>query len=174
MQDLENGLDPNSPQPFCTFSCPSTAFHLMRDHNFKRMNVDEAAMKFQIPDLRAALADYMTHVQHSNTLCAIGGRHLAPINAQLPFSHLEIWTHIHLQSKSFHAPHAPLSPRIIFAAPACDQWPLGHHDAVIVNTDISHKWPQSGIQGICVSISMGNLKLMRSSRTPCCRTSAHL
>ena len=144
-KDLTSGLCPTAPQPFRTFSYSNIALHLTRDPNFKRMSVDEAAIKFQIPDLRGALGDYIS--RYSNSTYPIGGRHGSPPNCHLPFSLLEIWTHLRLQAKTYYSPHQVLPPNTIHATPPCDKWPLGHHDTVIVNTDPAYEWPRSGIQG---------------------------
>lgn len=58
---LRAGKFPNAPRPYRTFTSGdgTTAFHLHRDHVGHRLTVDEAAAKFQLPDLKDALQYYL-------------------------------------------------------------------------------------------------------------------
>ena len=147
-QDLLDGGHPNAPLPFRTFSRLDVAFHLTQDPSFRRLTVDGAVSLFQLPDLRAAIADYLFRAKDQPMIFNIGGRHTTPRDTALPFTHLEVWTHVRIQSKAFHRPHDVLPARTVHAAPACNKWKMGHHDTVIVNTIDGHEWPHSGIRGI--------------------------
>lgn len=146
-EDLLGGDQPNALRPFRTFSCPHTAFHLTRNPSFKRMTVDEAAKRFQLPDLRAAIADYLTRTEERPALFLIGGRRAAAPDCTLPFSLLEVWTYIRLQTRAYYRPHNVLPARTIHAAPPCDKVPIGRRDTVIFQTDKDCRWPYSGIEG---------------------------
>ena len=54
---------PLTPLPLQTFSTESTTFHLNRCPDLGPLTVDEAAIKFKIPDLRSEIADYICHMQ---------------------------------------------------------------------------------------------------------------
>lgn len=137
------------PIPLRTFSTSRTAFHLTRDSSFKRMLVDDVASKFEIPDLREALADYIHRTESSNShlVTSVGGRRSAIKGCWLPFTHLEVWRKVRLQSKPYHFPHNPLPAKTINASPPESEWTFGRHDAVIANLDPSCEWPYSGLQG---------------------------
>ena len=76
-----------------------------------------------------------------------GGRRHSSQGCTLPFTHVEVWNRVRLQSKSYHAPHDPLPAHTINAYPASSEWPLGRFDSVLVNNDPSKEWPLSGLAG---------------------------
>ena len=85
--------------------------------------------------------------QSSGHLDSFGGRcHIYP--GKLPVSRLHIWKKLRLQTTSYHFPHDKLAPYTINAAPPMAMWPHGLHDLAIFNTDLSKKWPQSGLHGM--------------------------
>ena len=57
---LQQGSFPLTPLPLWTFVSAETALHLGRDPNYSRMAVDDAAEKFDLPNLHGALAHYLT------------------------------------------------------------------------------------------------------------------
>jgi hypothetical protein len=146
-KQLQKGDFPTAPIPyrFFTDASLSAAFHITRKSTFKLMTIDEVAFKFDIPDLRAALSDYLSRYQGMQPL-SIGGRRSAAANCELPFDKLRVWPKVQIQSRSFHRQDI-LQPRTAFASPPMDTWPMGRHNAVIVNTDTVQKWPQSGLKG---------------------------
>jgi hypothetical protein len=101
---------------------------------------------YNLPDLQPALSEYLSRMTIGH-IDAIGGRRVARDNSPLPFSELEIWTKVHIQSKSYHYPHDVLPPQTVNAAPLSHEWPLGHYDSVIVNVDPVKEWPFSGLEG---------------------------
>ncbi|RDB30301.1 hypothetical protein Hypma_007131 [Hypsizygus marmoreus] len=166
---LQNGDYPAAPFPFRTLSSsPNTAFHLTRDPQYKRMLIDDAATTFGLPDLRLALSDYLhrTNMSDNGFITSIGGRRTS--HEELPFTHIQVWTRVRLQSKAYHHPHRPLPPKTINASPPSDTWPLGCYDGVLVNTDPSQVWPYSGIQGHTVA----QLRLIMRIISPHPRTQA--
>ncbi|KAF5329324.1 hypothetical protein D9619_008912 [Psilocybe cf. subviscida] len=151
--------------PLRTFVSPQmrTAFHFKRDPSFKRMSVDEVAIKFAIPDLRAALGDYvrLAQAQPGNLhISALGGRRLSGLDCRLPFHQLEVWERVFLQTKSFYAPYNVQEQSTVNAMPTNNdpnqqkaanpnkrKWIHGRHDTVIVNLNTDYQWPYSGLQG---------------------------
>lgn len=140
------------PRPLRTYqSSKNVVFHLTRDPSLGRLTVDEAAAKFGLPDLRAALGDYVTWLATGQNREVVnrtigGRRHSAP-NCSLPFTHVEVWNRVRLQTRSYHTPNAPLPAHTINAYPPSADWPLGRYDSVLINYDPSAEWPRSGLTG---------------------------
>jgi hypothetical protein len=86
---LSRNVTPSTPLPLRTFHTETTAFRLNRLPSLRKVTVDEIATKFKIPDLRAALADYIRRARdlHS-TIFKIGQRRTSPLDTDLPFTHL--------------------------------------------------------------------------------------
>jgi hypothetical protein len=145
---LHAGGDPRAPFPFRTFSHAHVAFHLNRDASFKQMTVDEVADRFNLPDLRPSLADFMQcTIKEKPSLYQVGGRRKATSGCPLPFDKLEVWSSFRIQTKSYHDLQKVLPPQTVMASPPSDEWPLGRYDAVLVNTGPNMQWPWSGIKG---------------------------
>ncbi|KAG1722450.1 uncharacterized protein EDB91DRAFT_1256069 [Suillus paluster] len=66
--DLINGVHPQAPHPYQTFSTSINAYHLSYDPTLTKMTVDKAAENFSLPDLRPAVSDHLNqvdaHVDH--------------------------------------------------------------------------------------------------------------
>jgi hypothetical protein len=144
---LQRGLYPRAPLPYRTVVHGETALHLARDPTMKTMAIGDIIDKFSLPDLRGALADFLDRVNNGQPL-KIGGRRAADTNSPLPFDHLQVWTKMQLQNRSYHAPHHILPPQTINALPPSEAWTSGRHDVVLVNTDGSKVWPHSGLEGV--------------------------
>jgi hypothetical protein len=115
----------------------------MYKHHSLEMLVDT----YGIPDIPAAFANYF-HRINTGHYHVIGGRRPAClITSSLPFSAINVWTSIRVQSKSFHHPHDPLLPQTIHASPPSPDWPYGRYDPVIISADPSAQWPHSGLKG---------------------------
>jgi hypothetical protein len=142
---LEQGMYPHSPLPHRTFVRGRTALHLQRDP-VMRLTIDDAVSKFNLPDLRGALADFFRHGGDNPPV--VGGRRTANADTQLPFDDIQIWTKFRLQNHAYHPPHNILSAQTVNASPPVESWTFGHSDVVLVNTDSSHVWPSSGLKGI--------------------------
>ncbi|KAF9456576.1 hypothetical protein BDZ94DRAFT_1302461 [Collybia nuda] len=123
----------------------NTALHLSRDPAMK-LSVDCAMETFKLPDLCAALTDFITRFKDNDSL-TIGGRRVARVDAQLPFDDIQIWTKLQLQNCSYHAPHNVLPPQTINVLPPLDSWTFGRSDTVLINSDRSKIWPMSGMEG---------------------------
>ncbi|KAH9159458.1 hypothetical protein EDB89DRAFT_2117806 [Lactarius sanguifluus] len=128
---LKQGLYPRALRPFRTVVNGNTALHLSRDPTMKAMSVEDAMAKFNLPDLRGALARLLDPIQ-------IGGRRVANRNSSLPFQNIQVWTKLQLQGRSYYAPNRVLSPQTVNASPPSESWPCGHDNKV---------WPYSGLEG---------------------------
>ncbi|KAG2106248.1 uncharacterized protein F5147DRAFT_653992 [Suillus discolor] len=81
------------PLPLHTFVIGRMAFHLTYSPSIRSISVNNAAIKFGLPDLRLAIADFLhreaTHGQ--NHVHTIGGARRAGPTASLPFDKIQIW-----------------------------------------------------------------------------------
>jgi hypothetical protein len=148
-QKLQMGEIPQAPLPYRTVSgTTNSAFHLSWDACFTRMSIDDAASKYQLPDLHPALSDYVSRTGNGEGFVSlIGGRCIAQGGGKLPFDQLEIWTRVRLQGKAYHYPHNVLPPQTVNASPPSSEYPHGSCDSIVVNIDSTAKWPQSGLHG---------------------------
>lgn len=137
------------PLPLRTFTAGWTAFHLAYCPSIRTITIDDAALKFGLPDLRPALADFLsheaTHGQHY--VHSIGGGRRAGPHAQLPFENLQVWFKVRLQNTDFHEISDIQPAQTLNCVPPGDTWPCGHFDSVVANTEAGFSWPTSGLQG---------------------------
>jgi hypothetical protein len=151
--------DPPSrtPRPLRTFSTLSTSFHLTHRANKTRMTIDDAALKFNLPDLRPALADYVqrvktnTHFQHK-----IGGRRIAAAASVLPFTDIQVWHSVRVQMPVINDALQVMSPETVHTCPPCKEWPFGRYDPVLLSDDLDAVWPGCGITGMLFSSVLAN------------------
>lgn len=149
---LRQGLYPHSPVPFRTIVQGNTALHLTRDPTMKTMSIEAVMEMFNLPDLRGALADYLTQANINKHPFKIGGRRIGNTNSPLPFDSLQVWTKVQVQNRSYFPPHHVLPPQTINASPPSDSWTFGRSDVVLINTDNGKFWPQSGLEGCTVQL----------------------
>ncbi|KAG1792929.1 uncharacterized protein HD556DRAFT_1444008 [Suillus plorans] len=137
------------PLPLCSFVIGRIAFHLGYDPSIRNISVDDVALKFNLPDLRPALSDFLHHEASSERdhIHAIGGPRRAGPNAVLPFEKVQVWFKLRLQDTEFHDVHNIRPAQTINCAPSSEPWTHGHYDSIIVNTEAEHSWPTSGLQG---------------------------
>lgn len=96
---LSRGCIPSAPTPCRTFSTATTAFHLALKPSL-RMSIDEAANKFNLPDLRPALCKYFRHLATSLPHTVSGIRSCKAFN--LPSERIQIWYRIHVQQMCYY------------------------------------------------------------------------
>ena len=88
---LSMNITPSTPLPLHTPCTETTVFQLNFHPSLSSVSVNEAAIKFKLPDLRPALSDY---IQRSRDLRSptlkIGQQRLSPPDAVLPFTHLRV------------------------------------------------------------------------------------
>ncbi|CAA7259005.1 unnamed protein product [Cyclocybe aegerita] len=131
---LKRGLLSTASQPPRTHrSAENVVFHLRHDPSFKRLFIDEVA--------QSSSGAPQFHIS------AVGGHRFAQKDCQLPFTHVEVWEKVRLQTTAYHDPHPILPPITINAAPLSEAWPHGNFDQAIFNMDPSQKWPNSGLNG---------------------------
>jgi hypothetical protein len=139
------------PHPLQTFQfSKNVVFHLTHDPNFSRMTVKGAATQFSLPDLWAALGDYMIWLARQNHEVfnrTIGRQHRSVPDCNLPFTHIKIWNHIWLQTRSYHTLNVPLPGTSSHhkCISTVNWMALGRYDPVLVNHDPSEEWLQSGL-----------------------------
>jgi Plavaka transposase len=144
------GANQSSLQPPRTYQCAENiVYHLIRDPFYSKKTIAEAAQLYNIPDLPAAIGNFILHITSDPTnghINSVGGRRHIHRDS-LPVSHLQIWKKARIQMTTYHHPHSKLTPYTINAAPPSSAWPYGQFDSVIFNIDPSKKWPQSGLLG---------------------------
>jgi hypothetical protein len=139
---------PNAVTPSRTFVASSTAFHLNRDPNIRRLSVDEVAGLFKLPDLRPSLADHIQRIRDDKPkFHNMAGRRNALADCELPVDKLQVWYRVRMQSKSYHDPNKVLPPQTVNSSPPSGINEFGQYDTVLVNIDPSKIWPKSGLHG---------------------------
>jgi len=77
----------------------------------------------------------------------IGGRPCkAPTNAELPFTDIQVWFKLRLQTTEIHT-NTVLPAQTVFASLPKGEWKCGHYDSVVVNINDTKVWPTSGLEG---------------------------
>ncbi|KIL54380.1 hypothetical protein M378DRAFT_182564, partial [Amanita muscaria Koide BX008] len=142
---LQQGLYPHSPLPLRTLVQANTALHLTRDPTMT-MSIEDVMTRFNLPDLRRALADFLSRVNNKGSF-HIGGRRTSDINSPLPFDNLQVWTKVQVQNRAYFPPNCILPPQTINVSPPSGSWTYGWSDVVLLNTDDSKVWPHSGLEG---------------------------
>ena len=141
---LSAHFTPSTPLPLRVQHTNTTAFQLNFHPSLPPTTVDEAAIKFNLPDLRPALADY---VQRSRDLRSsttkIGQHQMSPHDATLPFTHLRVWYSIRMQMRSSDATGLTDLQRVS-AMPVTDNWPSGRYDTVLLSNGMT---PGPGLEG---------------------------
>ncbi|KAJ7911544.1 hypothetical protein B0H13DRAFT_2328201 [Mycena leptocephala] len=145
---LLEGNHPNAPTPFRTFTSAdtSTGFHLNRDHVGHRLSIEDAATKFDLPDLRDAILSF---IQRPHDSLVIGGRR-PNVEDDYRLSYLQVWHNFRIQTRSYHDPKRILVAETVNAEPPSKSWQFGRGDPVIVNADADFHWPKSGLAGHAV------------------------
>lgn len=147
-----------TPLPLRTFSTETTAFHLNRRPDLKPLTIDEVAIKFNIPDLRAAIADYLKRAQElQSSRFKIGQRQLSRADADLPFTHLRIWYSARVQARSTDSTDASI-PIKVCAEPPSSEWQFGRFDTVLLSDGTT---PRRGLYGT-ISLSLQHPQTLTS------------
>ena len=152
---LQRGFYTQAPLPLRTIVRGETALHLTRDPTMNTMAIGDIMDKFNLTDLCGALADFLDRVNNGRPL-KVGGHRAADANTPLPFDHLQVWTKMQLQNRSYHTPHHILPPQTINALPPSEARTSGCCDVVLINTDSNKVLPHSGLEGVsssCMSVS---------------------
>ncbi|KAG1902222.1 uncharacterized protein F5891DRAFT_1186802 [Suillus fuscotomentosus] len=143
---------PGCSRPIMNYFMVANTFHLAYSPSIRSIAVDEAAVKFGLPDLRPAIADFFhrhgIHGQHYVHPVGVGRR--AGPDVQLPFDNLQVWFKLRLQDTDFHDSSTIQPAQMLNCTPPCDAWPWGRFDTVLINTCAGFSWPASGFQGYSV------------------------
>jgi len=138
------------PYPPRTFIAGGTAIHLNYNPSRTGVKIEDIADDFDIPDLYAALSDFLRHdVRDRGAVHRVGPRRRPLIDrpSTLPFDRVQVWHTVRLQQMSFHDSSIVLPAQTIHASPSGPGWPKGRRDPVLVNVDGVSEWPKSGLTG---------------------------
>jgi hypothetical protein len=133
-----------------TFIAGGTAIHLNYNPSRTGVKIEDIADDFDVPDLYAALSDFLRHdVRDRGAVHRVGPRRRPMIDrpSTLPFDRVQVWHTVRLQQTSFHDSSIVLPAQTIHASPSGPGWPKGRRDAVLVNVDGVSEWPKSGLTG---------------------------
>ncbi|KAN0087817.1 hypothetical protein V8E55_006438, partial [Tylopilus felleus] len=135
--------------PSCTIIAGLTAIHLNMEPKVRCQLIDEVACQFDLPDLCAALGDYVNREGMPyplNCFHTFGVRQSSS-NIELPFTELQVWWKVRVQQKSYYNPKESFLSFTIHAHPPDRDWKCGQYDAGILQVDEACQWLRSGIQG---------------------------
>ncbi|KAG1871543.1 hypothetical protein F4604DRAFT_1926275 [Suillus subluteus] len=125
-------LSTTAPRPLRMFVIGSTAIHLNFNPSLQHQAIDDVAKKFCLPDLQAALADYIQwEGQTVHNLHKLTGQHRASPTTDLPFKHLNIWFKVRVQQMPHHSGSALLPALTVNASPLDANWKYSCYDAAI-------------------------------------------
>ena len=156
------------PVPTHTFIAGSTAIHFNYDQSLKSIPVDKVAEIFGLPDLHAALANYVHCELADPQVPHTFGQRKSLLDTYLPFQALHVWYKVCLQQKVYHNPSTVTPTFTVHTHPPDPRRSLnyGWYDAAIMNINNQFKWPTSGLQGRW--LSMLPLPVLTCNRS-CCR-----
>ena len=127
-----------------------TAIHLNVEPTHWHRSVDDVAENFGLPNYCGALADYVRcqRQPYEKKFHVFGSARWLGLDAELPFSDLQIWHKVCLQQKLYHLLNE-LEPMFTVNAHPPDQtWKYGWYDAAILQVDLAHQWPLSSLTGM--------------------------
>ena len=142
--------EPPKDLPLRTFANDMCAFHLDARGDTKQITIEEASNLYNQPDLRRAIADFLTKTSYAETrgrICSIGGRRMAAVDAEVPYNKVQCWNDVRMQAKDFHQRYIVLESRLVMAKPPSPENPYGDSDVVIINLDPAYPWPQPTLKG---------------------------
>ena len=149
---MKNANAPTSTNSFPphTIIAASTAIHLNIEPKFRHKSIEEVADMFELPDLHAALGDYVKRAAHIQSLLHIFGRArqlFSDIN--LSFIELQVWFKVRLQQKFYYYPEETFPQTFTVSAQPPDRnWKYGRYNTATLQVAESHQWPTSGVQGM--------------------------
>src|SRR6267154_362851 len=145
------------PVPLRLFSVGCTSFHLAYGPSIRTISVDNAALKFGLPDLRPAIADFLSReaAHGQDFVHTIGGARRAGPTASLPFEKLQVWFKLRLQDTDFHDISIIRPAQTLNCSPPSGVWTCGWYDPVIINNDAGCSWPIDGLRGMfCTPVAL--------------------
>ena len=158
---LSCGCIPNALKPHRTFSSSSTAFHITNKPSL-RMTVDEAAVLFEVPDLRPAIWEFLQCVQN-RTNHDVSGVRTQNLDCPLPFDRIQVWYKVCVQQFLHHTDKRVDAPQTLRAFPHSPDRPHGLYDTAIISPGPDSDWLWRGVEGksieplsysVCIMISV--------------------
>ena len=142
---LAGGTLPSALHLKHTFASCTTAVHLATKLH-RRMTIDEAAIFFNLPDLRPAICDYFDRcangVDHNIT-----GRRRASPNCSIRSDRIQIWTKVRVQVHNYHNPGLVEPAQTMNVAPPSQEHPYGLYDSAVFSPSVESDWPSQGLNG---------------------------
>lgn len=134
-EELASSAAPTAVLPHRIFASSTTAFRLALKPSL-RASIDEAAEMFGLPDLRAAIADYIDRrseiINHSERI--------------------QVWFKVRVQQPNYHDPRSFEPPQSLVASPPSARFPGGRYDGAIVSESDESDWPSNGLRGAFAAI----------------------
>ena len=158
---LSCGCIPNALKPHHTFSSSSTAFHITNKPSL-HMTVDEAAVLFEVPDLRPAIWEFLQCVQN-RTNHDVSSVRTQNLDCPLPFDRIQVWYKVCVQQFLHHTDKRVDAPQTLRAFPHSPDRPHGLYDTAIISPGPDSDWPWRGVEGksieplsysVCIMISV--------------------
>ncbi|KAG0700553.1 hypothetical protein DFH29DRAFT_983059 [Suillus ampliporus] len=130
-------------------------------------SINDVAKKFCLPDLQAALADYIQQEgQTAQNLHKLTGQRRASPTTNLPFKHPDIWFKVRVQRMPRHSGLALLPALTVNASPPDANWKHGCYYAAIYTVDGTEQWPASRLKGhVVVEVRLIMLPVSPPGRT---------
>lgn len=165
LQDREVGT---VPVPLRSFSVGCTSFHLAHVPSIRSISVDDTALKFEVPDLRPAIADFLSReaAHGQDFVHTIGGARRAGPTALLPFEKLQVWFKLRLQDTDLHDISVVRPAQTLNCSPPSGVWTCGRYDPVLVNNNARCSWPADGLRGTFFSPAVLIILIIKSQDTP--------
>jgi hypothetical protein len=126
-----------------------TAYHLCKQPHWEKALIKDVAIKYQLPDLHAALGDYV--VLKLNDKDRRGVRRSSN-ECPLPFKRVHVWQSVKLQLKSPSDPNTIMPPKTVQAIPPSVGKPYGWCNTVLFANSKEEAF-STGIQGMFNGIS---------------------
>lgn len=132
-----------------------TAIHLKRDSDISSLTIEEAALRFNLPDLRFRIAEYYytlrdsTLLSGTNVMQRLADRHhnaIRELEESLDFSCIKIWFSIRIQNKSLIQKGQVNPSQNLFAQPPPGQdsprtrYTLGRYDTCLFINDTTKEF----------------------------------
>jgi hypothetical protein len=121
-----------------------TAYHLCKEPHWEKALIKDVAIKYQLPDLHAALGDYILlklndkdrrGIRRSSNACP------------LPFERVHVWQSVKLQMKSPSDPNVIMPPKTVQAIPPTTEKPHGWCNTVLFVNSKEDAF-STGIEGV--------------------------
>jgi hypothetical protein len=127
-----------------------TAYHLCLKPHWEKAIIEDVAIKYKLPDLRAALGDYIV-LRLSDT--DRRGVRRSPNDCPLPFTRINVWQSVKLQTRSPSDSNIIMPPKTVQAIPPTTGKPHGWCNTVLFANSKEEAF-SSGIGGMFCSLRL--------------------